>query len=76
MYNQVKEKFKINEELIKCIIQENPLYQDLFDDYEGLCMDVEVYKSGLKVYHDYRALIKELEEEILRIVEKYELTKW
>ena len=69
MFPHLKERFKIKDELILELLK-NPEYEEIFDDYESMCIQYEQFESDKALHEINHELIAELEEEISIVLSK------
>ena len=70
MFPHLKERFKIKDELILELLK-NPEYEEIFDDYESMCIQYEQSESDKALHEINHKLIEELEEEISNVISNY-----
>jgi uncharacterized protein YdcH (DUF465 family) len=72
MYNYLSKKFKIDEEKFIDLANANSDFQELFDDYEELNINLtEKQEQDIVLDTLYNELLDQLEEEISDILSKH-----
>ena len=69
MFPHLKERFKIKDVQIMELIR-NPEYEEIFNDYESMCIQYEQFESNKILHEINHVLIEELEEEIATLISR------
>lgn len=72
MYKHLMEKFKINDQKVKFLVESNQDYEELFSDYESIYQQIVKYESDFGMYTHYQEIIRELESEIKEVLSKHQ----
>jgi hypothetical protein len=72
MFNTIKKRFNISDTEIKELVENNSDITEIFEDYECLISEKVKYKNEDELYIEYIMLVKELEEEISKIISEFD----
>jgi hypothetical protein len=71
MYHFLQKKFDIKDDDIEKIISIDQDYRELFDDYEEMHKQVEMYMPENEMHEMQCCLVRELEEEISELIYRF-----
>lgn len=70
MYAHLKQRFRIADEQIIELVR-NPDHEEMFNDYETMCIQYEQFESDKALHKINHDLIEELEEEISNVISNF-----